>query len=50
MKKSKYNFFYEYGDEYIAYNDRTNAMALVEREEVKLFREDFEKLSEEKKK
>lgn len=30
MKKSKYNFFYEYGDEYIAYNARTNAMALVE--------------------
>lgn len=50
MKKSKYNFFYEYGDEYIAYNARTNAMALVESDDVKLFKENFEKLSEEKKK
>ena len=34
MKKSKYNFFYEIEDGILAYNAKTNAMAVVEKEKI----------------
>lgn len=29
MKASNYNFFYEKDDEYLAYNSRSNALAVI---------------------
>lgn len=34
MKRSKYNFFYEIEDGILAYNAKTNAMAVVEKEKI----------------
>jgi len=46
MKESKYNFFYDYPKELgklIAYNSRTNALALIEKENYEKYRNYIEK-------
>lgn len=38
MKKSKYNFFYKVQDGILAYNAKTNAMAVIENEKLEELR------------